>query len=298
MAGQEARALTYRTRAQSETSYEQNLPLFSDLKIVLNVNMMVNFDHMFMHYKTSVETMPDRRRIRPTAASIKSVSHLSNAMDTRTPLNARPKTSGRGPLDGSGGGSGSGAGDPTGNAHPGGGGGAGSNSPGGVPPRKGSLNGNPSSGSALPPPPPPPPGFSPPQSTAGAGPPGGNPAPVEKKSFQAVAARLTQCLFKATIQLGASAGNLNLRARNKGGSTLVVRSCTTASEHGVGEENEVERSASPAQTEKGGKSGRKAGKGSGARRFFRPYRKEEARAKSLERLTVQLLARRISPKKK
>ena len=47
MAGQEAHAFVARTRAQS-ASYEQNFPLFSDLKTVFSVNMMVSFDHLLM----------------------------------------------------------------------------------------------------------------------------------------------------------------------------------------------------------------------------------------------------------
>ena len=45
------------------TLYGPNSWLFKDSKIVFSVNMMVNFVHMFMPYKTKGETMSDRRRI-------------------------------------------------------------------------------------------------------------------------------------------------------------------------------------------------------------------------------------------
>ena len=58
------------------TLYEQNLPLFSDLKIVFNVNMMVNFDHVIIHYKRNVENMLYNRRIRCVRSS--SIPSLKN----------------------------------------------------------------------------------------------------------------------------------------------------------------------------------------------------------------------------
>ena len=47
LAGQKTHACITRTRASQRTLHEQNLPLFSNLKIVFSVNMMVNYDHMF-----------------------------------------------------------------------------------------------------------------------------------------------------------------------------------------------------------------------------------------------------------
>ena len=71
MAGQEAHTFLARTRALSEDFKSvQSLPWSSVLRIICSVNTMVNSDHMLMNYKTNIENILARRRIRCRGSSM------------------------------------------------------------------------------------------------------------------------------------------------------------------------------------------------------------------------------------
>ena len=85
MAGQEAHAFIARARAQSEDSVRAKLTAVSDLKRVFSVNTMVRSDIMLMLYKTNVENMLVRRRIRCVRSS--SMPSLKNPACVTTNCN-------------------------------------------------------------------------------------------------------------------------------------------------------------------------------------------------------------------
>ena len=85
MAGQEAHAFMPERVLSQRTLYVQSLPVSSGLKIVFSVSMMVNFDHMFMLYKTNVESILARRRIRCVRDS--SMLSLNNPACVKTNCN-------------------------------------------------------------------------------------------------------------------------------------------------------------------------------------------------------------------
>ena len=69
MAGQEAHAFVAQTCSQSEDFVRADVMAVQRSEDSVSVNTMVNFDHMFTHYKTNVVTRLDRRRKRCVRSS-------------------------------------------------------------------------------------------------------------------------------------------------------------------------------------------------------------------------------------